>query len=74
MNADFYTFLAMPKENIGTHAATCDRVVQFFLKPSHVCILLNILGISETNSNHISGITRAFHSLSVVVHSQFWYF
>ena len=27
----FCTFLAMPKENIGTHAATCDRVVQFFL-------------------------------------------
>ena len=30
MNADFCKFLAMSKENIGTHAATCDRVVQFF--------------------------------------------
>ena len=29
MNADFCTFLAMPKENIGTHAATCDRVCNF---------------------------------------------
>ena len=26
----FCTFLAIPKENIGTHAATCDRVVQFY--------------------------------------------
>ena len=32
MNADFCTFLAMPKEYIGTHAATCDRVVQFFFQ------------------------------------------
>ena len=30
MNAAFCTFLAMPKENIGTHPATCDCVVQFF--------------------------------------------
>ena len=30
----FCTFLAMPKENIGMHAAACDRVVQFlFMMP-----------------------------------------
>ena len=32
MNVDFLHIYshAMPMENIGTHAATCDRVVQFF--------------------------------------------
>ena len=31
MNVHFCIFLAMPKENIGTHAATCDRVVPLFV-------------------------------------------